>query len=149
MYYFGLWCKFTYSSCSILEILLLTMSMVDDWSFMILEWWESMSPGVSFLSFLLYLPFKTFFCLELCSISSNIREGLLEVFYGVYEKDSDKVIMFLFYFINNIMVIIVSHYLTSHGKFYRSAGHSGNDSNGCSCAYWRYDSCQTNCTILP
>jgi hypothetical protein len=26
-----------------------------------------------------------------CSISPNIREGLLEVFYGVYEKDPDKV----------------------------------------------------------
>lgn len=26
-----------------------------------------------------------------CSISSNIREGLLEAFYGVYEKDPDKV----------------------------------------------------------
>ncbi|KAL2521505.1 ABC2-like protein 13 [Forsythia ovata] len=26
------------------------------------------------------------------SISSNIREGLLETFYGVYEKDSDKVL---------------------------------------------------------
>lgn len=26
-----------------------------------------------------------------CSISPNIREGLLEAFYGVYEKDSDKV----------------------------------------------------------
>lgn len=25
------------------------------------------------------------------SISPNIREGLLEVFYGVYEKDPDKV----------------------------------------------------------
>ncbi|KAF8019093.1 hypothetical protein BT93_H3846 [Corymbia citriodora subsp. variegata] len=28
------------------------------------------------------------------SISSNIREGLLETFYGVYEKDPDKVINF-------------------------------------------------------
>ncbi|KAM0897756.1 hypothetical protein ACQ4PT_022337 [Festuca glaucescens] len=27
-----------------------------------------------------------------CSISPNIREGLLEVFYGVYEKDPDKVL---------------------------------------------------------
>lgn len=27
----------------------------------------------------------------LCSISPNIREGLLEAFYGVYEKDPDKV----------------------------------------------------------
>lgn len=26
-----------------------------------------------------------------CSISPNIREGLLEAFYGVYEKDADKV----------------------------------------------------------
>lgn len=26
-----------------------------------------------------------------CSISPNIREGLLEAFYGVYEKDPDKV----------------------------------------------------------
>lgn len=29
-----------------------------------------------------------------CSISPNIREGLLEVFYGVYEKDPDKVTLF-------------------------------------------------------
>lgn len=27
-----------------------------------------------------------------CSISSNIREGLLESFYGVYEKDPNKVL---------------------------------------------------------
>lgn len=35
-----------------------------------------------------------------CSISQNIREGLLEVFYGVYEKDPNKVIAslrFLFF----------------------------------------------------
>jgi hypothetical protein len=31
------------------------------------------------------------FTLLTCSISPNIREGLLEVFYGVYEKDPDKV----------------------------------------------------------
>lgn len=30
--------------------------------------------------------------LRLCSISRNIREGLLEVFYGVYEKDPEKVL---------------------------------------------------------
>lgn len=30
-----------------------------------------------------------------CSISQNIREGLLEVFYGVYEKDPNKVIVSL------------------------------------------------------
>ncbi|RRT47581.1 hypothetical protein B296_00053656, partial [Ensete ventricosum] len=28
---------------------------------------------------------------NLCSISSNIREGLLETFYGIYEKDPDRV----------------------------------------------------------
>lgn len=28
------------------------------------------------------------------SINPNVREGLLEVFYGVYEKDPDKVIHF-------------------------------------------------------
>lgn len=28
-----------------------------------------------------------------CSISSNIRKGLLEAFYGIYEKDPDKVII--------------------------------------------------------
>ncbi|XP_020180058.1 protein ACTIVITY OF BC1 COMPLEX KINASE 8, chloroplastic isoform X1 [Aegilops tauschii subsp. strangulata] len=32
------------------------------------------------------------FILFTCSISPNIREGLLEVFYGVYEKDPDKVL---------------------------------------------------------
>lgn len=32
-----------------------------------------------------------FAVLHLCSISPNIREGLLEVFYGVYEKDPEKV----------------------------------------------------------
>lgn len=31
------------------------------------------------------------FTLLTCSISQNIRGGLLEVFYGVYEKDPDKV----------------------------------------------------------
>lgn len=34
-------------------------------------------------------------CADLCSLASispNIREGLLEVFYGVYEKDAEKVI---------------------------------------------------------
>lgn len=44
--------------------------------------------------------------LSYCSISPNIREGLLETFYGVYEKDPDKVfklevsrhLCFLFYF---------------------------------------------------
>ncbi|KAL1540831.1 Protein ACTIVITY OF BC1 COMPLEX KINASE 8, chloroplastic [Salvia divinorum] len=30
------------------------------------------------------------------SISPNIREGLLEVFYGVYEKDADKVLQAMF-----------------------------------------------------
>ena len=29
------------------------------------------------------------------SISPNIREGLLEAFYGIYEKDPDKVIILL------------------------------------------------------
>lgn len=29
--------------------------------------------------------------LHLYSISRNVREGLLEVFYGVYEKDPEKV----------------------------------------------------------
>ena len=33
------------------------------------------------------------YCLSPCSISSNIREGLLESFYGIYEKDPDKVII--------------------------------------------------------
>lgn len=32
-----------------------------------------------------------------CSISPNIRGGLLETFYGVYEKDADKVIISLYY----------------------------------------------------
>lgn len=84
-----------------------------------------------------------------CSISPNIREGLLETFYGVYEKDADKVIMSLFYLINDIMVLIVSLYLLPNGNFYPSAGPTSNDSNGCSCAYWRYDSCQKNSSILP
>lgn len=29
-----------------------------------------------------------------CSISSNIREGLLEAFYGIYDKDPDRVSFF-------------------------------------------------------
>lgn len=29
--------------------------------------------------------------IKLCGISPNIRKGLLEAFYGVYEKDPDKV----------------------------------------------------------
>lgn len=32
------------------------------------------------------------------SISPNIREGLLETFYGVYEKDPDKVVAFYGWF---------------------------------------------------
>ena len=35
----------------------------------------------------------TVLCICICSISPNIREGLLETFYGVYEKDPDKVIV--------------------------------------------------------
>lgn len=35
------------------------------------------------------LPNEYFLCVF--SISPNIREGLLDVFYGVYEKDPDKV----------------------------------------------------------
>lgn len=31
------------------------------------------------------------FTFNFCSINPNVREGLLEVFYGVYEKDPDKV----------------------------------------------------------
>lgn len=31
------------------------------------------------------------FLVVVVSISPNIREGLLEVFYGVYEKEADKV----------------------------------------------------------
>lgn len=31
---------------------------------------------------------------DVFSISPNIREGLLDVFYGVYEKDPDKVNFF-------------------------------------------------------
>ncbi|RWW26440.1 hypothetical protein GW17_00009176 [Ensete ventricosum] len=38
-----------------------------------------------------YLSNK-FHSTNLCSISSNIREGLLETFYGIYEKDPDRVI---------------------------------------------------------
>lgn len=34
---------------------------------------------------------KFYFGMQRCSISPNIREGLLETFYGVYEKDPDKV----------------------------------------------------------
>ncbi|RZS12726.1 hypothetical protein BHM03_00044212, partial [Ensete ventricosum] len=37
-----------------------------------------------------YLSNK-FHSTNLCSISSNIREGLLETFYGIYEKDPDRV----------------------------------------------------------
>jgi hypothetical protein len=86
--------------CSIQEILLLMMSMGEGWSFMILEWWEGTvwsSAGYLQLvcqtsplsSFVLWLSFVFVYC----SISPNIREGLLEAFYGIYEKDPDKVIV--------------------------------------------------------
>lgn len=38
----------------------------------------------------LMILYNLFFLVS-CSISPNIREGLLEAFYGVYEKDPDKV----------------------------------------------------------
>jgi len=90
--------------CSIQEILLLMMSMGEGWSFMILEWWEGTLWSSSGYLQLVYQPsplsnFKWWlsFAFAYCSISPNIREGLLETFYGVYEKDPDKVIVCLKY----------------------------------------------------
>ena len=37
------------------------------------------------------IAFANMFGVAPYSISPNIREGLLETFYGVYEKDPDKV----------------------------------------------------------
>jgi len=43
------------------------------------------------------------------SISPNIREGLLEAFYGVYEKDPDKVNSFHDWCLFEYQII--SHYI--------------------------------------
>lgn len=40
--------------------------------------------------------FATLIGVAPCSISPNIREGLLEAFYGIYEKDPDKVKILFF-----------------------------------------------------
>jgi len=63
-----------------------------------------------------------------CSISPNIREGLLETFYGVYEKDPDKVIISTFKqkwpslllpYVNNIAVPMLGLCLLYHWKLLR------------------------------
>lgn len=46
---------------------------------------------------LIFKIFNVTFIYIPCSISPNIREGLLETFYGVYEKDPDKVFIFYFF----------------------------------------------------
>lgn len=38
------------------------------------------------------------------SISQNIREGLLEAFYGVYEKSPDKVMILFFWMESHIVL---------------------------------------------
>lgn len=85
-----------------------------------------------------------------CSISSNIREGLLETFYGVYEKDPDKVIkskrgricsLPKFSMLPAVMNLLLI-------SFFLGAGPSGNDSNGRSCANRGHDSCQKDCAVL-
>lgn len=89
------------------------------------------------------------FILTFCSISPNIREGLLEVFYGVYEKDADKVIIFSnflyrisFFFFKKFYLWTWDYVFVNKGKSLSSGvGPSSNDSNGCSCAYWRHDRC--------
>ena len=62
-----------------------------------------------------------------CSISPNIREGLLETFYGVYEKDPDKVIISTFKqkwpslllpYVNNIAVPMLGLCLLYHWKLF-------------------------------
>lgn len=90
-----------------------------------------------------------------CSISPNIREGLLETFYGVYEKDPDKVIKlevpmlacFLFFFWGSVNVLI--NHINAWLKFSLHAGPASKYSNGYSGSYWRHDCCQTNCTVFP
>jgi hypothetical protein len=42
------------------------------------------------------IAFATVIVVASYSISQNIREGLLEAFYGVYEKSPDKVKMPIF-----------------------------------------------------
>jgi hypothetical protein len=49
------------------------------------------SPVAHILSFMVRFGFTNMIGITSCSISPNIREGLLETFYGVYEKDPDKV----------------------------------------------------------
>ena len=51
-----------------------------------------LQPLSCILSCFAYLPVSLPLCTTwICSIPSDVREGLVEVFYGVYEKDPDKV----------------------------------------------------------
>lgn len=89
-----------------------------------------------------------------CSISRNIREGLLEVFYGVYEKDPEKVVPILVseygvcivcYLINYVIHVLC----TAKKGVLTCSGSSSNGPDGRSSAYRRYDSGQTNSSLLP
>ena len=119
------------------------MSMVEDWSSMILEWWGGM-----FFVFYGYFKYEfnsgTCTCFKFCemvclftimfgiasySISPNIREGLLETFYGVYEKDPDKVdvchklcwiiIQVLYHIITFLTQLLTKWSLCSGIRFYK------------------------------
>lgn len=80
------------------------MSTVGGWYFTTLEWWEGTTTRLCYygeeiwspLSLLVWLMIlHNWFIHGSYSISPNIREGLLEAFYGVYEKDPDKVYFLL------------------------------------------------------
>lgn len=61
----------------------------------------------------------------------------------------DRLQWFYYHHFNFIKVPISGSDQLIGGTIYNVAGPSGNDSNGGSCAYWRYDSCQKNSTVLP
>jgi len=155
-------------SCSILEILQLMMSMVEDWSSTISEWWGGMFwsfmtvqssnsikykfTSSTYLSFMIQFAFTNMIGFASCSISPNIREGLLETFYGVYEKDPDRVDAFNRFYVKILWILYYNFpFLNSQipwtgkclqfGACVLVLGSSINDSNGCSCSYRRYDCC--------
>lgn len=82
--------------------------------------------------------------LHTCSISPNIREGLLEAFYGVYEKDPDKVSLWEYGLMDSLGIEVLVN-----DEFGIPAGASSYGSNGCPCSNRRYDCCQKNSSIFP
>lgn len=95
--------------------------------------------------------YKQSFFIVSCSISPNIREGLLEAFYGVYEKDPDKVILSMVFSLSIFYIHAALWDLSSYISICINllvAGHSSYGSNGCACTNWRFDVSQKNGTVF-